>query len=248
MPRARTCSGLSGLAASAVTALTAALLATATAGPAALAQTNGAASANSQDGQQGGHRQLGAHVHGQGSLNIAIEGDSVSMELEAPAADIVGFEHAPASDVEKSALETAKQKLAAGLILFRLPDAAKCQLTDADVTHETGASHDHDEKDGEHKHSGDHKHGDEHAKDHDHDHEHAKGEHDHDDHASGHSEFHVAYTLTCAAPASLTEIAFDYFKEFKNAERLAVGVVTDKGQATFEASRSKPVVSLGGLM
>ena len=39
------------------------------------------------------HRQLGAHEHGHGNFNIAIEGKSVSMELEAPGADIVGFEH-----------------------------------------------------------------------------------------------------------------------------------------------------------
>ena len=35
--------------------------------------------------------QMDAHVHGHGILNIAVEGQVVEMELEAPGADIVGF-------------------------------------------------------------------------------------------------------------------------------------------------------------
>ncbi len=51
------------------------------------------------------HRQLGAHVHGHGHLNIAIEGKTVSMELEVPGADVVGFEHEPSTPDQKAALE-----------------------------------------------------------------------------------------------------------------------------------------------
>src|SRR6185369_1509759 len=40
------------------------------------------------------HRELGVHEHGRGTLNIAIEGNKVTMELEAAGVDIVGFEHA----------------------------------------------------------------------------------------------------------------------------------------------------------
>ena len=40
------------------------------------------------------HRELGAHEHGHGTLNIALEGSRLTMELEAPGVDIVGFEHA----------------------------------------------------------------------------------------------------------------------------------------------------------
>src|SRR5215470_14244249 len=48
-------------------------------------------------------RQLGTHEHGRGTLNIAIEGTQVSLEFEAPGADIVGFE---------AAAKTARQKAA----------------------------------------------------------------------------------------------------------------------------------------
>src|SRR5262249_38687966 len=43
---------------------------------------------------QSAHRELGPHEHGRGTLNIAIEGNRVSMELEVPGMDIAGFEHA----------------------------------------------------------------------------------------------------------------------------------------------------------
>ena len=53
-------------------------------------------------------RQLGAHEHGHGTLNIAIEGTTVSMELEVPGSDIVGFEHVAATPEQKAAYASAK--------------------------------------------------------------------------------------------------------------------------------------------
>jgi hypothetical protein len=38
-------------------------------------------------------RQLNAHEHGVGQLDIAIDGQQIAMELHAPGADIVGFPH-----------------------------------------------------------------------------------------------------------------------------------------------------------
>ena len=64
------------------------------------------------------HRQLGAHVHGHGHLNIAIEGKKLTMELEVPGADIVGFEHEPSTPEQKAAVQQAKAKLADALALF----------------------------------------------------------------------------------------------------------------------------------
>ena len=49
------------------------------------------------------HRQHGAHVHGLGQLNIALEGDELEFEFSIPAMDIVGFEH-PAHDEHDMAL------------------------------------------------------------------------------------------------------------------------------------------------
>lgn len=197
------------------------------------------------------HRELGAHVHGHGTLNIAVEGNRVAMELEAPGMDIVGFEHEANSDEQKAAVEKAKAELAKPLELFKVPAAAGCKVSEAKVVHESEHEHaDHDDHEEHAKTEGDDDHDDheDHAKGEDHDHEdHADSDHDHDEHG-GHSAFHVEYALDCAKPASLATINFGYFKQFAGARSLTVNVVTAKAQNSYEVSRDKPELDLGGMM
>ena len=87
-------------------------------------------------------REVGAHEHGRGTLNIAVEGNRVSMELEAPAADILGFEHAAKTRKEKAAVEKATTQLSAPLSLFAFPAAAACRVTESKVEFGAG-EHDH---------------------------------------------------------------------------------------------------------
>lgn len=173
------------------------------------------------------YRELGPHMHGHGNLNIAVEDKRVSMELEVPGMDIVGFEHDATTDEQKAAMEKAKAQLAQPLAVFKLPSAAGCTVADAKVAVEA-----------EHHHDGDA----------DHDHDKAAGEdHDHDEH-EGHKEFHVTYALDCAKPASITAIDFDYFKLFAGAHDLTVNVVTAKAPNTYEVSRDAPSLDLAGIM
>lgn len=180
------------------------------------------------------HRELGPHVHGHGTLNIAVENTRVSIELEAPGMDIVGFEHEASSADQKAALANAKAQLGDPLTLFKVPAAAECKLAEAKTEIETEAEHDHDhaaEKSDEKT---------------EHDHGHDDG-HDHDDHA-GHTAFHVTYAIDCAVPENLTSITFDYFKAFAGAKELDVSVVTEKAQSKFEVTREKPVLDLAGAI
>ncbi len=100
------------------------------------------------------HRQLGAHVHGHGRLNIAVEDKNIAVELGAPGADIVGFEHEPVAPQEKAALEEAKAKLAGGAALFRWPEEAQCTLKDAKISTEAehADEHEHEAEGGEEHH------------------------------------------------------------------------------------------------
>ena len=174
-----------------------------------------------------GHRELGPHVHGHGTLNIAIEGKRVSMELEVPGMDIVGFEHAPSTDDQKAAVEKAKTRLEKPLGMFSLPAAAGCTVAEAKVAIEA----EHGDHDGD-----DHKHDE-------------KGDDDHDQGAAGgHNQFEANYALDCTNPSELTTITFDYFALFAGAHDLTVNVVTAKGQSKYEVSRSKPTLDLGGIM
>ncbi|MGL5463191.1 MAG: ZrgA family zinc uptake protein, partial [Aeromonas veronii] len=53
----------------------------------------------------------GAHEHGHGHLNLVVDGDQLMIELQAPAADLVGFEHAAKSDEEKAQYAKAVARL-----------------------------------------------------------------------------------------------------------------------------------------
>ncbi len=169
-------------------------------------------------------RELGAHQHGHGTLNIAVEGNSVSIEFEAPGDDIAGFEHEAKTAQDKATLEKAISTLKAPLALFKFPDAAGCTVKDAKAKLE---------EEDEHEHAG------EAAK------AESKDEHDHEAH---HAAFHAEYLLDCKSPAGLQSLTLGYFAAFKNAQSLTVGVITPKGQSKFEATRDKPVIDLSSVM
>lgn len=173
-------------------------------------------------------RELGAHEHGRGTLNIALEGSRLTMELEVPGVDIVGFEHKAKSSKDKLAISNAKKQLARPLVLFKLPAAAGCVVKQASANLE-----------GEDEHGHDHGHGK--AKD-------AKQPAGKDDHDHDHSQFHAEYTLDCKSPGGITAIEFGYFAAFAGAEKLEVNVITPKGQSKFEVTRAKPRLDLGGMM
>jgi hypothetical protein len=78
-------------------------------------------------------RQLGPHEHGHGTLDIAVEGTKVSLELEVPGDDIAGFEHKPVTDPEKATLARVTDILNQPLTVFEVPQAASCRVTDSKV-------------------------------------------------------------------------------------------------------------------
>ncbi|KIN60088.1 DUF2796 domain containing protein [Sulfitobacter noctilucae] len=184
-------------------------------------------------------RQLDAHEHGTGTLDIAFDGDRIAMELHAPGADIVGFEYGAKSAEDRAAVDAAVATLARPLDLFALPAAAGCSVIEASASLESEEDEDHD------AHADD---------DHDHDHEeHADEGHDDDDHAAhadddhdavSHTEFHAEYMLKCADPAQATKIDFAYFASFPNALELEVQIISDRGATGFEVARDAPTLDL----
>ncbi|WP_300035620.1 DUF2796 domain-containing protein [uncultured Roseobacter sp.] len=194
-------------------------------------------------------REMDAHEHGVGELNIAVEASTVVMEFHAPGADIVGFEYEAKSDADLAAIDAAIAKLNAPLDLFVLPAAAGCTVVSAHAELESEDEHDaHHEEEEEHSAHDDHKEHEEHAHDeHDHD-EHAHDEHGHDEAEAGHTEFHAEYELTCNNPDALMAITFAYFETFPNALEVEVQIVTAKGAQAFEVERTAPVLTLEGMI
>lgn len=180
--------------------------------------------------EDGKHRQLDAHVHGQGTLNIAIEDQKVELELEAPGADIAGFESHAETAEQKAAIEKGKALLSDGRALFVWPEAAGCTLDKTEVSVEAGEQDANDDTAG--KHDG-----------HDH-HGKAKDKEEH----GGHSEFHAHYHMTCKNPAALTQLETRYFATFAAAKALTVNIVGSKGQSQMQLTREKPLIALTGVM
>jgi hypothetical protein len=170
------------------------------------------------------HRELGAHEHGVGRLNIAIEGKRISMELEVPGADIVGFEHEASTKEQKAAVKKAKSTLEGALNVFKLPAGAKCKLAEAKVKIET-EDHDHDE-------AGDNK---------------GEAKHEEEEDGGHHSQFHATYAIDCAAPEKVTGIDFKYFELFPGARKLDINLATEKGQSHYEVSRERPRLKFGEI-
>lgn len=81
------------------------------------------------------HSEHEAHEHGHASLNIAVEGPSLLLELKVPAADIVGFEHAPHTAAEQQQFDAALTTLHQADNLVDLEKKAGCQLQQVKVQH-----------------------------------------------------------------------------------------------------------------
>ena len=79
------------------------------------------------------HREAGAHAHGHGKVNVAIEGKKLLVEMEAPGADIVGFEHEAKTADEKAAIEKATADLKNTDNVIELPTAANCKASKSEV-------------------------------------------------------------------------------------------------------------------
>lgn len=168
------------------------------------------------------HRQLGPHVHGHGTLNIAVEGGKVSMELDAPGADIAGFEHKPNSPQEEAQAKAAMANLKDGQKQFVLTPAAQCKLIESKAEIE---------EEGHHEESKD---------EHDADHEHEE--------PGGHNDYNASYIFECTSPDKLNSITFDYFKTFAGAKALTINVVGPNSQGTYEVTREQPVLDLSGRL
>lgn len=102
------------------------------------------------------HASLGAHEHGVASLNVALDGQTLEIQLQSPAMNLVGFEHEAKSDADKAKVAAARQHLEQPQALFALPIEAKCALQDSELDSPLFGGHAHEE----HEHADEHGHSD----------------------------------------------------------------------------------------
>jgi hypothetical protein len=158
-------------------------------------------------------RELGPHVHGHGTLAIAVEGNNIQMEFTAPGMDIVGFEHEAETARQKRAVEAALADLKEPLNLFELPESAGCAVTSADVKI-VAEEHEDDNAPAEA--------------------DKTAGTEEHDGH---HTEFRATYAFVCADAGQVRSINFRFFDRFRDSWELDVTFIDADGETAFAVSR-----------
>jgi hypothetical protein len=157
-----------------------------------------------------------AHVHGEARLDVAQEGHALSLQLESPLDNLLGFEHAPKNAAEEDQARRMSARLRAARDLFVPTPAAECALEK--VTLESSAltpellgetEHEHEDE-AAHEHEGEHE--DEH------------------EHAAGHADLDALWQFRCARPEALRSVEIRLFDSFPGLHELEVQAATPKGQ------------------
>lgn len=169
------------------------------------------------------HGSLGTHEHGTARVNAALDDQTLALELQSPAMNIVGFEHLATTDADKAAVAKARALLEKPLALFNLPAAAGCSVASQHLQSplfgDVMPAEDGDDDD-----------------------------HDHDEHAAGaehhHSEIHASYEFTCTAPGKLKGLDLaQVFKTFPATHKVVVQMIGPAGQKGLEATPDNSTLS-----
>jgi len=160
------------------------------------------------------HGSLGKHEHGVAALNVALDGKTLELDLESPAMNIVGFEHAASSVADKAKVTAARAQLEKPLELFSLPAAAGCTVTEQELESPLFGN----------------------AK--------AHADHDDDEHAGHeHSDVDAEYKLSCATPEALKTLDLStFFGRFPATQKINVQSIGPNGQQGVEATPASPTL------
>ena len=166
-----------------------------------------------------------AHSHGSGVLEVSVEADVIVIRLQAPAADMVGFEGAPSTAEERQKIADALAVLIDPVELFGFVEAADCSVLETAVVPWS------EDEDGEHADD---------AADHD-DNDHAVDDQDHD---AVHSDVIADYRLGCRAIDRLSGLSTTYFAHFPAAIDLDATVVTVNSVQRMRLTPDQPLLAL----
>ena len=165
------------------------------------------------------HRHREAHVHGTARITLAADGAEVQAELISPAANLLGFEHAPATDTERRALRDLRAALERAETVLALAPEAECRQMESRVS--TGLDPVHGSReDGGHDH---------------HDDGHAGSSE-----AAGHADIRAAYRFRCERPGELRTVEVRLFQQFPATERVDLQYATGRTQGAVQLSADRP--------
>lgn len=176
-------------------------------------------------------RQHDAHEHGHATMNLALTGSELVLELESPAMNLVGFEYQPTSDEDKKKVESAASLIQHPEKWITLDTEARCSLEQA---HIDSALLEHMEHDKTHVETRDHE--EKYEEHHDEEHE------EHEEH---HADFDISISFHCKNADRLKTVNLQkLFKHFPALEEIEVQWLTDHQQSAAELDAKHPIIYL----
>jgi hypothetical protein len=156
-----------------------------------------------------------AHEHGKVTLNVAVDASTFVVELDAPAVNVVGFEHTPRTREERAAAQQASQFIQAGRSLLGFPPAAECRFSRTQFTEphwEPPAAAGADE------------HGKESSEE--------------------HADYEARLTYRCGHPEALSWFEPWLLAKLLNVTAARINLITPKGQRSESVTDSRQRISL----
>jgi hypothetical protein len=143
----------------------------------------------------------GAHVHGVATLEVALDAQTLTIDLSTPLDNLIGFEHLPQNDRQKMLVKAMSDRLHRGDRLFIPTAAASCTLQNTVLN---SLVLDNPKN--------------------------AKPQAAADGEEAGHADLDGEFVFTCTRPENLHDIEVRLFSPFPNLHILNVAVATAKGQ------------------
>ena len=161
---------------------------------------------------------LEAHVHGEASLNFVLDDQSLFIEFESPAYNLVGFEHEPKDQIQQKEVQDSLSLLSRPRKVFGFSAQAGCLVGSVSVTTTMAGVGKNTVGYEEEHHEGEH-------------HDHSDGD---STNKESHSEFKANYLMICSEPEKLRTIEFKLFKEFLGLKSVQVQWINGEGQGYIE--------------
>jgi len=162
------------------------------------------------------------HQHGVAQLDLVLEPPLLAIAIRSPLANLVGFEHQPATAAEESAWEELLLKMKQAGHQISLPAAADCSLSQVELHQPFPAT------------TGQH---------HDHSHDHAH-DHDHGAETAPHADLMVEYHYLCANADQLQMLELPLMKHYPGIDTLEVQMLTPSGQHLRQLNTGEQVLTL----
>ena len=165
-------------------------------------------------------RSADSHTHGDASLAIVLDGSMLTVELDTPLYNVLGFEHVAETATQKAAVLKAETVLTRGGPLFVFNNEAGCSIIRDTISVEL-----------------------EHHEDEDHD-DHEDDHEDEESHDETHKDVVLQYDYKCQSPTALKNVTVNLFEHFENLTELDLVYLGPNTQKQSELSAAKPRMNL----